>query len=46
MCACNKKKASQFEVTLKDGTKKTVSSELAARTEINMAGGGTYVVKK
>lgn len=45
-CGCQKKVASQFEVTLKDGTTKIVSSEPAARAEISMAGGGTYRAKK
>lgn len=42
-CACGQSKVGQeYVVTLPDKSKKTVSSEMAARTEITKAGGGTY----
>jgi len=42
-CACNGSKAGEtYIVTLPDKSKKEVSSEMAARTEITKAGGGSY----
>jgi hypothetical protein len=42
-CACGQSKVDQvYVVTLPDKTKKEVSSEMAARTEITKAGGGSY----
>lgn len=42
-CACGQPKADvTYVVTLPDKSKKEVSSEMAARTEITKAGGGSY----
>jgi hypothetical protein len=45
-CGCNgvppAPTSETFEVRLPDGTTKTVNSEIDARIEITMAGGGTY----
>lgn len=45
-CGCNGAPAAPtsdtFEVRLPDGTVKTVNSEVDARIEITMAGGGSY----
>jgi hypothetical protein len=42
-CGCNAGKTDQkYVVTLPDKKKVEVSSEMAARTEITKAGGGSY----
>lgn len=45
-CACQGGKAEEpqvaYEVTLPNGSKKTVTGEHAAKVAVTMAGGGTY----
>jgi hypothetical protein len=47
MCNCNKTvdRQTQYVVTLPGGKTKIVEGEAAARIEVTVAGGGSYVAK-
>ena len=47
MCNCNKavEKQTQYVVTLPSGKTKVVEGESAARIEVTVNGGGSYVAK-